>query len=115
MCRSTLWGHGGGEHAAHEVVVLYVCEFMVLTERPLLLYVKIYLNMVESGNRKDLKCVIRRRRRRRPSSVSIDSHVQYISFSLLFTYCRTMMAFQRTKRRQWGGVWGGFPPPSKDI
>ena len=36
-------------------------------------------------------------------SVSIDSHVQYISFSL-FTYCRTMMAFQRTERRQWGGT-----------
>ena len=31
-----------------------------------------------SGNRKDLKCV--RRRRRRPS-VSIDSYVQYILFS----------------------------------
>ena len=49
-----------------------------------------------------------------PWSVSIDSHVQYISFSL-FTYCRTMMAFQRTERRQWGGGLGGVPPPSKDI
>jgi hypothetical protein len=53
-----------------------------------------------SGRSKDLKCVVVRRRLwsvvRGPWSVSIDSPVQYISFSL-FTYCRTMMAFQRIK------------------
>jgi hypothetical protein len=37
-----------------------------------------------SGNRKDLKCVVRRRRR--PSSVSIDSHVR----TLLHKYCTVL-------------------------
>ena len=31
-------------------------------------------------------------------------------YCTVFTYCRTMTAFQRTKRRQWGGVGGGSPP-----
>jgi hypothetical protein len=40
-----------------------------------------------TGNRKDLKCVVRRPRR--PSSVSIDSHVR----TLLRKYC-TVLFYQ---------------------
>ncbi len=67
-----------------------------------------------SGNSKDLKCV----RRRRLWSV-VRGLCQLIPMcstypSHYLRYCRTMMAFQRTERRQWGGFGGGFPP-SKDI
>jgi hypothetical protein len=43
-------------------------------------------NRKQSGNRKDLKCVVRCRRRHRPSSVSIDSHVR----TLLRKYCTVL-------------------------
>ena len=94
-------------------------------------------NFNQSGNSKDLKCVVCgpwsvvrgpcqliptyvhyyvNTIQYCPWSVSIDSHVQYISFSL-FMYLQNNDGFSlfNGQREDNGGGFGGVPPPSRST